>query len=349
MFIRSARIIGMVLCYEMTCGIFSIARASDITGAGATFVYPILAKWADAFQKSSGHRVNYQSIGSGGGIKQIQAGTVDFGATDKPLSKEELNRYKLVQFPIVNGAVVPVINVKGIKPGEINLTGPILAEIYLGKIKTWNDPAITGINRAAKLPADKITVVHRADGSGTTFIWSNYLSKVNPEWKSKVGEGTSLSWPVGIAGKGNEGVASYVQKINGAIGYIEYAYALQNKLTFTGMKNASGRFVPANMDTFTAAASSADWAKAEAFNLILTDAPGESAWPIAGSTFILMHKNPSNSKQSQVALEFFKFAYQKKGAELARQLQYVPLTDEVVKLVHESWKEIKTQDGKPIL
>jgi phosphate transport system substrate-binding protein len=344
-----AKIMGLLLFYGFLCGMKCGGRTTEVTGAGATFVYPILAKWAEAFKESSHHSINYQSIGSGGGIKQIQAGTVDFGASDKPLSKAELDQAGLIQFPIVNGAVVPVVNLQNIKPGEMFLSGPVLADIFLGKITSWNDPQIKSLNKDLNLPDTKITVVHRAEGSGTTFIWSNYLAKVSPEWKTKVGEGTSLSWPIGVAGKGNEGVASYVQKIVGAIGYVEYAYALQNKLAHTGMKNAAGNLVPANMETFREAASTANWAQADAFELILTDAPGTNAWPIAGSTFILLHKKPRNPEQVRVALEFFNFAYSEQGAELARQLHYVPLTEELVKLVRESWKQISTQDGKPIL
>lgn len=345
----SVKIMGLLLLYGFVCGMKCGGQTSEVTGAGATFVYPILAKWAEAYKAGSNHSINYQSIGSGGGIKQIQAKTVDFGASDKPLSKAELDLAGLIQFPIVNGAVVPVVNLPDIKPGEMFLSGPVLADIFLGKITSWNDPQIKSLNKDLILPTTKITVVHRADGSGTTFIWSNYLAKVSPEWKTKVGEGTSLSWPSGVAGKGNEGVASYVQKIAGSIGYVEYAYALQNQLAHTGMKNAAGNFVPANMDTFREAASSANWAQTEAFELILTNAPGANAWPIAGSTFILLHKKPRNPEQVRVALDFFNFAYSEQGAKLARQLHYVPLTEEVVKLVQESWKQISALDGKPIL
>jgi phosphate transport system substrate-binding protein len=325
------------------------AAAAEVTGAGSSFVYPIISKWAEAYKKATGDTVNYQSIGSGGGIKQIQEKTVDFGATDKPLSQTELDQSGLVQFPIVNGAVVPVVNINGIKPGELVLTGAVLADIYAGKIKKWNDPAVTGLNQGVKLPDRGITVIHRSDGSGTSFIWTSYLSKASPEWKSKVGEGTAVAWPAGVGGKGNEGVASYVQKINGAIGYVEYAYALQSKLTYTAMKNGAGTVVKPDMASFSAAAGGAKWETAPAFELMLTDAPGAQSWPIAGSTFILMQKSPTNPANAKAALGLFKLAYSKEGAATARELNYVPLADNVVKLVETAWHGIKTQDGKPVL
>ncbi len=343
------KILYPALLCSIAFGSFSKVQATDITGAGSSFVYPILSKWAETYRKESGHNVNYQSIGSGGGIKQIQSQTVDFGATDKPLSRAELDKDGLVQFPIVNGSVVPVINIQGIKPGELQLTGDILAEIYLGHIKTWNAKAISEINKGLKLPAEPITVVHRADSSGTTFIWSNYLSKVSESWKTKVGEGTAISWPVGIAGKGNEGVAAYVQKVKGSIGYVEYAYAKQSNMSYASMQNSAGKFVKADMSSFTAAASSAQWEKAESFNLVLTNAPGESSWPIAGSTFILMHKNPVHPERAKIALSFFRSAFSKKGADAATNLHYVPLPDNVVKMVETAWLDIKTQNGKPLL
>ena len=324
------------------------ALAIDITGAGATFPYPVYAKWADAYKKSTGVGLNYQSIGSGGGIKQITAKTVDFGASDMPLKPEELDKTGMIQFPTVIGGAIPTVNLKGIKPGELRLTPEALADIYLGKIKKWNDAAIASINPGVKLPDTDVNVVHRSDGSGTTFIWSNYLSKVSPEWKSKVGEGTAVNWPVGVGGKGNEGVAQYVQRIDGAIGYVEYAYVLQNKMTFVQMKNRDGNFVAPSAKAFQAAAAGADWKSAPGMYLILTDAPGKDAWPIAGATFILMHKvqdKPENGKQ---VLSFFDWAYDK-GDRMAEELDYVPMPDSVVQLIKASWKsQIKDASGKPI-
>jgi len=324
------------------------ALAIDITGAGATFPYPVYAKWADAYKKSTGVGLNYQSIGSGGGIKQITAKTVDFGASDMPLKPEELDKAGMIQFPTVIGGAIPTVNLKGIKPGELRLTPEALADIYLGKIKKWNDAAIASINPGVKLPDTDVNVVHRSDGSGTTFIWSNYLSKVSPEWKSKVGEGTAVNWPVGVGGKGNEGVAQYVQRIDGAIGYVEYAYVLQNKMTFVQMKNRDGNFVAPSAKAFQAAAAGADWKSAPGMYLILTDAPGKDAWPIAGATFILMHKvqdKPENGKQ---VLSFFDWAYDK-GDRMAEELDYVPMPDSVVQLIKASWKsQIKDASGKPI-
>ena len=318
------------------------ALAVDITGAGATFPYPVYAKWADAYKKSTGVGLNYQSIGSGGGIKQITAKTVDFGASDMPLKPEELDKTGMIQFPTVIGGAIPTVNLKGIKPGELKLTPEALADIYLGKIKKWNDSAIASINPGVKLPDTDVNVVHRSDGSGTTFIWSNYLSKVSPEWKSKVGEGTAVNWPVGVGGKGNEGVAQYVQRIDGAIGYVEYAYVLQNKMTFVQMKNRDGNFVAPSAKAFQAAAAGADWKSAPGMYLILTDAPGKDAWPIAGATFILMHKvqdKPENGKQ---VLSFFDWAYDK-GDRMAEELDYVPMPDSVVKLIEKTWSsEIKS-------
>jgi phosphate transport system substrate-binding protein len=325
------------------------AFGADITGAGATFPYPIYAKWADAYKKSTGTGLNYQSIGSGGGIKQITAKTVDFGASDMPLKPEELEKEGLTQFPTVIGGDVPVVNLAGVKSGELHLTGPVLADIYLGKITKWDDPAIANLNKGVKLPAQDITVVHRSDGSGTTFIWVNYLSKVSPEWKTKVGEGTSVNWPAGVGGKGNEGVASYVQRIAGAIGYVEYAYALQNKMTSAAVQNHDGAYVQANADAFKAAAANADWSKAPGFYLILTDQAGKSAWPISGATFILMHKSQEKPEIAKEVLKFFTWAYGDEGDKLASSLDYVPLPDNVVKQIQTSWKaNIKDSGGKPI-
>jgi phosphate transport system substrate-binding protein len=322
------------------------AFAIDITGAGATFPYPVYAKWAESYKKNTGTGMNYQSIGSGGGIKQITAKTVDFGASDMPLKPEDLEKEGLTQFPTVIGGAVPVVNlpVQGLK-----LSGAVLGDIYLGKITKWNDPAIEKLNAGAKLPATDITVVHRSDGSGTTFIWSNYLSKVNAEWKGKIGEGTSVNWPVGVGGKGNEGVASYVQRIVGSIGYVEYAYALQNKMNAVALQNREGEFVHANAGSFKAAAANADWTKAPGFYLILTDQPGKGAWPVSGATFILMHKTQEKPESAKEVLKFFNWAYGPDGDKLAESLDYVPLPDNVVKQIETSWKSnIKDSSGKSV-
>ncbi|HEX3097277.1 MAG TPA: phosphate ABC transporter substrate-binding protein PstS [Usitatibacter sp.] len=327
----------------------SSAFAAEITGAGATFPYPIYAKWADAYRKETGTGLNYQSIGSGGGIKQITAKTVDFGASDMPLKPEDLEKNGLVQFPTVIGGDVPVVNLKGIAPGQLRLSGEALAGIFLGKIAKWNDPAIASMNPGVPLPDMAISVVHRSDGSGTTFIWTNYLSKVSPEWKSKVGEGTSVNWPAGVGGKGNEGVASYVQRIQGSIGYVEYAYVLQNKMAYAKVENRDGRFVDPSAKGFQAAAAGADWAAAPGMYLILTDAPGPEAWPIAGATFILMHRVQEKPQVAKEVLRFFDWAYAK-GDRMAEALDYVPLPDKVVKLIEANWRErIRDGAGKPVL
>jgi phosphate transport system substrate-binding protein len=325
------------------------AFAIDITGAGATFPYPIYAKWADAYKKNTGTGMNYQSIGSGGGIKQITAKTVDFGASDMPLKPEDLEKEGLTQFPTVIGGDVPVVNLPGVQAGQLHLTGAVLADIYLGKITKWNDPAIAKLNAGATLPAQDITVVHRSDGSGTTFIWVNYLSKMSPEWKGKVGEGTSVNWPVGVGGKGNEGVSSYVQRIAGSIGYVEYAYALQNKMNTVAVQNREGEYVQAKAETFKAAAANADWSKAPGFYLILTDQPGKGVWPISGATFILMHKTQEKPDVAKEVLKFFNWAYGPEGDQLASSLDYVPLPDIVVKQIEASWKSnIKDGSGKSV-
>jgi len=324
------------------------ALAADITGAGATFPYPIYAKWADAYKKETGIGLNYQSIGSGGGIKQISAKTVDFGASDMPLKPEELDKSGLIQFPTVIGGAVPCVKLEGIQPGQIKLDGQTIGDIYLGKIKQWNDPAIAKLNPGLKLPATAISVVHRSDGSGTTFIWSNYLSKVSPDWKSKVGEGTAVNWPTGVGGKGNEGVAQYVQRIEGAIGYVEYAYVLQNKMAYVQVKNREGRYIAPNAASFKAAAAGADWNSAPGMYLILTDAPGADAWPIAGATFILLHKTQEKPESGKQVLKFFQWAYAN-GDQMAEQLDYVPMPDSVVKLIQTSWQtQLKDSSGKPI-
>jgi phosphate transport system substrate-binding protein len=324
------------------------AYAVDITGAGATFPYPIYAKWADAYKKETGVGLNYQSIGSGGGIKQISAKTVDFGASDMPLKPDELDKGGLVQFPTVIGGNVPVVNLKGVASEQLRLTGDVLADIYLGKVKKWNEPAIAKLNPGVQLPATAISVVHRSDGSGTTFIWTNYLSKLSADWKAKVGEGTAVNWPTGVGGKGNEGVASYVQRIDGAIGYVEYAYAKQNRMAVARVKNREGDYVAPNAKSFQAAAAGADWRAAPGMYLILTDAPGRGAWPIAGATFILMHKVQEKPENAREVLKFFSWAYDK-GDPLAEQLDYVPMPDPVVKLIQANWKsQLKDPAGKPI-
>ena len=329
--------------------ISSNALGADITGAGATFPYPIYAKWADAYRKETGVGLNYQSIGSGGGIKQITARTVDFGASDMPLKPEELDKSGLMQFPTVIGGDVPVVNVKGIAAGQLKLTGELLADIYLGKVTKWNDAAIARLNPGVPLPASAISVVHRSDGSGTTFIWTNYLAKVSAEWKSKVGEGTAVNWPTGVGGKGNEGVASYVQRIAGSIGYVEYAYAKQNRMAYTLVQNRDKEFSAPNAKSFQAAAAGADWKSAPGMYLVLTDAPGKGAWPIAGATFILMHKAQEKPANAKEVLKFFDWAYAK-GDEMAESLDYVPMPDKVVKLIKSSWKsEIKDASGKPVV
>ena len=324
------------------------ALAVDITGAGATFPYPVYAKWADAYRKETGVGLNYQSIGSGGGIKQITAKTVDFGASDMPLKPEELEKSGLVQFPTVIGGDVPVVNLKSVASEQLRLTGEVLADIYLGKIKKWNEPAIANLNPNAKLPDTAISVVHRSDGSGTTFIWTNYLSKASAEWKQKVGEGTAVNWPTGVGGKGNEGVAAYVQRIDGAIGYVEYAYAKQNRMSVALVKNREGEFVAPSAKAFQAAAAGADWKASPGMYLILTDAPGKAAWPIAGATFILMHKVQEKPENAREVLKFFNWAYDK-GDRLAEELDYVPLPDAVVKLIQTNWKsQLKDPAGKPV-
>jgi len=324
--------------------------AADITGAGATFPYPIYAKWAEAYKQRTGVGLNYQSIGSGGGIKQIRAKTVDFGASDAPLKAEELSKDGLIQFPMVMGGVVPVVNIEGVQPGKMRLTGGVLADIYLGKISKWNDPRIAGLNGDLKLPDQAITVVHRADGSGTTFIFTNYLSKVSSEWKDKVGNNASVSWPAPTSsgGKGNEGVASFVQRIKGAIGYVEYAYAKQNKMAYTLLQNRDGIFVAPNDKTFQSAAAGADWKNAPGFYEILTDEPGKNSWPITGATFILMHKEQADAEKAKEVLKFFSWAYQN-GEQMALELDYIPMPSDVVKLVQSAWKtEIKDSAGKAV-
>jgi phosphate transport system substrate-binding protein len=314
----------------------SSAFAADITGAGATFPYPIYSKWADAYKKDTGNGLNYQSIGSGGGIKQIEAKTVTFGASDMPLKLEQLDKDGLVQWPMVMGAIVPVINVEGVKPGEMVFDGETLANIYLGKITKWDDPAIKKLNPNLKLPSDAITVVRRSDGSGTTFNFTDYLSKVSPEWKSKVGEGTAVEWPTGVGAKGNEGVSGNIGQTKNSIGYVEYAYAKQNKLTYAAMVNKAGKTVHPSVETFQAAAANADWTHAAGYYVILTDQPGDKSWPITASTFILMHREPTDKAASAEALKFFKWAFEH-GGKMAEELDYIPMPDNVVKLIEKTW------------
>ncbi len=321
--------------------------AADITGAGATFPYPIYAKWADAYKKATGNATNYQSIGSGGGIKQIRAKTVHFGASDKPLSAEDLAKDGLMQFPAIMGGVVPVYNIKGVGPGQIKLSGALLADIYLGKIKRWNDPAIAKLSPGAKLPDKAISVVHRSDGSGTTFLFTNYLSKVSPDWKSRVGEGTAVKWPTGVGGKGNEGVANYVGRIAGAIGYVEYAYAKQNKLAHAKLLNRDGSAVDPDEDSFKAAAAGADWAGTPGMGVILTDQPGKSSWPISGASFILVHLKQDNPAAAKEVLKFFAWSF-KNGDQMAAALDYVAMPPTVVQLIEGKWKDIKDASGKSI-
>jgi phosphate transport system substrate-binding protein len=308
------------------------ASAQQVTGAGSTFVYPVLSAWAADYQKQSGTRINYQSIGSGGGISQVKAGTVDFGATDQPLASDELNQSNLAQFPIVIGGIVAVLNVPGLGAGQLKLTGPLLADIYAGKVKSWADPAITTLNPGVKLPDANIAVVHRSDGSGTTFNFTHYLSQVSPTWKSGPGEGKTVSWPTGVGGKGNEGVANYVKQIPNSIGYVEYAYVVQNKMNYAQLQNAAGTFVSPNAETFSNAAETADWAQAKDFNLVMTNAPGANAYPITATTFILMPKQPKDKAKSDAALSFFRYALES-GQPLANKLDYVPLPDALVEQI----------------
>ena len=321
--------------------------AANITGAGATFPYPLYSKWAEAYKAKTGVGMNYQSIGSGGGIKQIIARTVDFGASDAPLQTVDLERNGLIQFPMVMGGVVPVYNIEGIKPGALRLTGSVLADIYLGKITKWNAPAIAALNQGVKLPVQDITVVARSDGSGTTFIFTNYLAKVSADWKNKAGNNTSVKWPAGVTGKGNEGVAAYVQRLSGSIGYVEYAYAIQNKMSYVLLQNKDGVFVGPNEKTFRAAAANAQWDKAPGFYQILTEQSGKDSWPITGATFILMHQKQEKPENALIALKFFDWAYES-GDQMALALDYIPMPDNVVKLVKAEWKKIQNAAGKPV-
>ena len=312
------------------------AAAADITGAGATFVYPVMSKWSADYSTTTGNKINYQSIGSGGGIAQIKAGTVDFGSSDAPVKPEELAKYNLGQFPSVIGGVVPVVNIAGVKAGAMKLDGATLADIFLGKITKWNDPAIVALNGGVQLPDQKITVVHRSDGSGTTFNFVNYLSKVSPEWKTKVGEGTSVKWPAGVGGKGNEGVAAYVKQIKGSIGYVELSTAVSNKMAFTRLQNATGNFIVPSDDSFAAAAASANWGASKDFFLIITNAPGDQSWPITATNFILMYKKPKDVARSKIAKDFFSWTHAN-GAQQATALGYVPLPPALVQQIEAYW------------
>jgi phosphate transport system substrate-binding protein len=324
------------------------AHAADITGAGATFPYPIYSKWAEAYNAATGIGLNYQSIGSGGGIRQIKAKTVDFGASDMPLKPEELEKEGLMQFPAIIGGVVPVMNLDGIAAGQLKLTADVISAIHLGKITKWNAPEITALNPNANLPALAITVVHRADGSGTTFLWTDYLSKVNADFKAVVGSGTAVKWPTGVGGKGNEGVAANVQRIKGAFGYVEYAYAKKNKIVYAQLKNADGQFVLPDDETFKAAAANADWASAPGFFLVLTNQPGKASWPATGASFIIMHRTQADALTGRAVLKFFDWSY-KNGSGMASELDYVPLPPPVVKLIQDSWKaQLKDPNGKAI-
>jgi len=322
--------------------------AADLSGAGATFPYPIYAKWADAYKKATGIGLNYQSIGSGGGIKQIKAKTVTFGASDAPLSGKDLDETGLVQFPMVMGGIVPVVNLEGIKPGEIVLDGPTVANIFLGAIKKWDDPAIQKLNPDAKLPSAAIVVVHRSDGSGTTYNFTYYLSAVSPDWKSQVGTEKAVEWPVGIGAKGNEGVANNVAQTAGSIGYVEYAYAKQNKLTYTDMMNKDGKKVAPTSESFAAAAANADWESEPGYGVILANQPGATTWPMTAATWILMYKSPKDPAASRAALKFFAWAYDN-GGKMADELDYIAMPEGVVTSVKAMWaKDIKGADGKPI-
>ena len=344
-FLRSSVVaIAMATASTLT---LSAAYAADISGAGATFPYPIYAKWADAYKKETGIGLNYQSIGSGGGIKQIKAKTVTFGASDAPLKGEDLEQTGLVQFPMVMGGIVPVVNIKGIEPGALTLDGATVADIFLGKITNWNDPAIAKLNPDAKLPDLAIAVVHRSDGSGTTFNFTDYLAKVSPAWADEIGSDTAVEWPVGIGAKGNEGVASTVAQTSGSIGYVEFAYAEQNKLAYANLKNQAGKVITPTIEAFQAAAANADWTSAPGYAVIMTNQPGDTSWPITATTWVLIHKAPDDAAAAAEALKFFDWAYEK-GDEAATALDYIPMPDNVVDMVHQTWTADVTADGKPV-
>ena len=326
----------------------SAAQAVNITGAGATFPYPIYAKWAEMYKAASGNGLNYQSVGSGAGIKQIKAKTVDFGASDMPLPAKDLDAAGLFQFPAIMGGVVPVVNIPGVTPGQVRLTGAVLADIFMGKITKWNAQPIAALNPGVKLPADNITVVRRADSSGTSFLFTDYLSKASPDWKQKIGAGTSVKWPTGVGGKGNEGVAANVQRIKGAIGYVEWAYAKKNRMAHTQLQNREGAFLQPDDAAFKAAAASADWAKAPGFGVVLTDQPGKASWPITGASYIIIYKAQADAAKGKEVLKFFDWAY-REGDAAATDLDYVPMPDAVTKLVQDAWRaNVKDAAGKAI-
>src|SRR5262245_20927541 len=343
------KIIHTLAAASLAAALVAPAAAADISGAGATFPYPIYAKWADSYKKETGTGMNYQSIGSGGGIKQIKAKTVTFGATDAPLKGEELEKDGLVQFPMVMGGIVAVINVEGVKPGELTLDGPTLANIFLGEIKSWDDPAIAKLNSGLKLPKQAIAIVHRSDGSGTTYNFAYYLAEVSPTWKSKVGVNTSVRFPAGIGAKGNEGVANNVSNTQGSIGYVEYAYALQNKLSYARMMNKAGKVVSPTSEAFQAAAANADWKSEPGYGVLLANQPGDGSWPITAPTWILIYKQPKDVNAAREALKFFAWAYAN-GGKMADELHYVPMPANVIKDIQEMWaREIKDEKGQPIL
>ncbi len=331
----------------LASGAFAAKTNTVINGAGASFPYPLYSQWANKYYKTTGMKMNYQSIGSGGGITQIKAKTVDFGASDAPIKSEDLAKHGLIQFPMVMGGVVPVVKLKGIKAGELKLSPEVLAGIFLGKIKKWDDPAIKKLNTGSNLPKKSITVVHRADGSGTTWIFTNYLSKVSKDWESKVGTGKAVSWPEGVGGKGNEGVASYVQKINGSIGYVEFAYALQNKLSHVKLQNREGNFVDPTIESFQAAAAGADWKNAPGFYMVLTDQPGKKSWPITGATFILVHKEQKDPSVASKMVDFFNWCL-KHGGEMATTLHYVPMPESVISMIQNTWRKELKSKGKTV-
>ncbi|OZI30851.1 phosphate ABC transporter substrate-binding protein PstS [Bordetella genomosp. 10] len=332
--------------FALSAAVFAV-QAADVTGAGASFPYPVYAKWASDYKAATNNAVNYQSIGSGGGQQQIIAKTVDFGASDDPMSGADLDKNGLLQFPAVIGGTVAVVNIDGVPAGTLKLSGQVLADIFQGKIKKWDDPAIKSLNGDVKLPSADIIVVHRSDGSGTTFGWTNYLSKVSASWKSSVGEGKSVKWPVGQGGKGNEGVAAYVGQLKNSIGYVEYAYAKQNKLAWTQLENKDGKFVQPEQKAFAAAAANADWKSAPGMGVVLTNEPGATSWPVTSATFILVHKVQDKPAQGKAVLSFFDWAF-KDGQKAAEALDYVPLPDAVTTEIRASWKEIKSADGKAV-
>jgi phosphate transport system substrate-binding protein len=342
------RLFAAALLFLVSLGSAAVlpAHGAEVSGAGSTFVFPVLSKWAEAYKQATGITINYQSIGSGAGIKQIKAAAIDFGASDAPLDPKELAAAGLVQFPIVMGGVVPVVNVRGIEAGQLKLTGPVLADIYLGKITKWSDPVVAALNPGLALPDQPIIPIHRSDSSGTTFVFADYLAKVSSEWRAKIGASTGVEFPIGMGAKGSEGVAAFTASTNGAIGYIEYAYAKRNKLAFALVKNHAGVFVTPSSQSFRSAAANADWTKAVGFYMLLADQQGPESWPISGSTFVLVQKNQQKPGVAGDILKFFDWAY-RNGSALADELDYVPITPNVIRVVEAAWAEIKEPDGKP--